>query len=181
MSAGVAACVGLGANLGARAERLREAWTALAADPAIADLVASRVYETAPVGGPPGQGPFLNAAVRLRTTLSPRALLDRLLAIEARAGRVREVRHGPRSLDLDLLLYGDRCVREPGLVVPHPRLHERAFVLVPLCDVAAEWQHPGLGRSVQALAAVVDRRGVTPSPEEPWPLPPSASPPSEKA
>jgi 2-amino-4-hydroxy-6-hydroxymethyldihydropteridine diphosphokinase len=157
----VEACVALGSNLGDRAARLEQALKALAATPGVAVLGTSALYETAPVGGPPGQGAYLNAAARVRTTLDPRALLARLLEIEREAGRVRgPERDAPRELDLDLLLYGDRCLDEPGLVVPHPRLHERAFVLAPLADVAGELVHPRLGETIEALFARVRDAGV---------------------
>ncbi|MCK7529181.1 MAG: 2-amino-4-hydroxy-6-hydroxymethyldihydropteridine diphosphokinase [Ignavibacteriales bacterium] len=106
-------------------------------------LARSGVYETDPVGPPP-QGPYLNAAVKLRTCLDPRALLDRLLAIEREAGRVRSsARDEPRTLDLDLLFFGAQRIAEPSLVVPHPRAHERPFVLEPLLEIAADLLHPG--------------------------------------
>jgi 2-amino-4-hydroxy-6-hydroxymethyldihydropteridine diphosphokinase len=116
------------------------------------------------VGGPPGQGPYLNAVAVLTTTLAPRALLERLLAIERQAGRARrELRDAPRELDLDLLFYDDTRIDEPDLVVPHPRLHERGFVLEPLRDVAPGLLHPVLGEDVETLAARVrDERAVRP-------------------
>jgi 2-amino-4-hydroxy-6-hydroxymethyldihydropteridine diphosphokinase len=160
----VEACVALGSNLGDRAAQLDYALKALAGTPGVALLATSALYETAPVGGPPGQGPYLNAAARVLTTLTPQALLARLLEIERELGRVRgPERDAPRALDLDLLLYGDRCLDEPGLVVPHPRMHERAFVLAPLCDVAADRVHPRLGESIEALCERVgDSAGVRP-------------------
>jgi 2-amino-4-hydroxy-6-hydroxymethyldihydropteridine diphosphokinase len=146
------ACVALGSNLGDRGAHLAAAIEALRATAGIRGLVCSSVYETDPVGPPP-QGPYLNAAVRFETTLAPRSLLDRLLEIERARGRPRaHAHHGARSLDLDLLLYGDRRIEEPGLTVPHPRLHRRAFVLEPLCEIAAEWRHPLRGETVATLA-----------------------------
>jgi 2-amino-4-hydroxy-6-hydroxymethyldihydropteridine diphosphokinase len=151
---GAVACVGLGSNLGDRAGQLARALEALRATPGVARLEASRLYETEPVGPP--QGRYLNAAARLETTLGPRSLLARLLAIERAAGRVRGTeRNAPRTLDLDLLLYGDLCLEEPDLVLPHPRLHQRAFVLEPLCELAPELLHPVLGATIGALAARV--------------------------
>ena len=113
-----------------------------------------RLRETAPVGGVP-QGLYLNAAATLRTGLSPRELLDGLLAIERAHGRDRltEARWGPRTLDLDLILYGDLIINEPGLVLPHPRMHERSFVLEPLAEIAPGWVVPGRGRTVSDLLA----------------------------
>ena len=134
------AYVGLGANLGDRERTLRAAVDALAADEGIEVVAVSNLRETDPVGV--GEQPrFLNGAIALETTLSARELLDRLLAVEQRFGRVRVPgEHGPRTLDLDLLLYGDEVLDEPGITLPHPRLHERRFVLEPLAELA-----PGLG------------------------------------
>ena len=133
------AFVGLGANLGDRERMLRAAVDALAAEEGIEVISVSTLRETEPVGV--GEQPrFLNGAAELETTLTARELLDRLLAVEQRFGRVRNPgEHGPRTLDLDLLLYGGEVIDEPGLTVPHPRLHERRFVLEPLAELA-----PGL-------------------------------------
>ena len=125
------AYLGLGSNLGDRRAQLRAAVAALP------DVVAvSPVYETDPVGGPPGQGPYLNLVVVLETDRSPRQLLDLAHSLEDAAGRVRKERDGPRTLDVDVLLVGDLCVDEPDLVVPHPRMWQRRFVLAPLADLA---------------------------------------------
>jgi 2-amino-4-hydroxy-6-hydroxymethyldihydropteridine diphosphokinase len=150
----VEATISLGSNLGPREEHLAAARDALAQADAIELVCGSRVYQTPPVG-PPGQGPYLNAVVRVRTGLGGRALLERMLSIERQRGRVRSgaERWTARTLDLDLLLYGDHRIVEPDLIVPHPRLHERSFVLVPLCDVAASERHPVLHRSFEELAA----------------------------
>jgi len=129
----VEAFLGLGSNLGDRWRYLRDGVAALP------DVVAvSRVYETDPVGGPQGQGPYLNLVVKLETGRTPRQLLEAAWAAEAAAQRVRAERWGPRTLDVDVLLVGDLAVDEPDLVVPHPRLWERAFVVVPLADVAPD-------------------------------------------
>lgn len=126
------AVLGLGSNLGDRRRHLRDAIAA------IPDVVAvSRVYETAPVGGP-DQGAYLNVVVRLETECSPRELLEICREREAEARRVRTVRWGPRTLDVDVLWVDGQTVDEPDLVVPHPRMFERAFVLMPLRDVAAD-------------------------------------------
>jgi 2-amino-4-hydroxy-6-hydroxymethyldihydropteridine diphosphokinase len=135
------AYIGIGSNLGDREATLRSAVEALAATPGIELVAVSSLRETDPVGPVQDQPRFLNGAVEVETTLAPRPLLDRLLAIEADHGRVRkEPQGGPRTLDLDLLLYGDEAVSEPGLTVPHPRLRERDFVLEPLRELG--W--PGL-------------------------------------
>jgi len=137
------AYVGLGANLGDREATLLAAADALAAEEGIEVVMVSTLRETEPVGV--GDQPrFLNGAAALDTTLAARTLLDRLLALEQRFGRVRvEGEHGPRTLDLDLLLYGDETIDESGLTVPHPRLHERRFVLEPLAELAPGLVVPG--------------------------------------
>jgi 2-amino-4-hydroxy-6-hydroxymethyldihydropteridine diphosphokinase len=130
------AFIGLGSNLGDRAEALRRAVAQLEAG---GDVTAvSPLYETEPVGGPEDQGPFLNVVVELATADSPRQLLARCQALEEAAHRVRTVRFGPRTLDADVLLVGDLAVEEADLVVPHPRMWERRFVLQPLADLAPE-------------------------------------------
>ena len=129
------AFLGLGSNLGDRWAHLRAAGAALPAG----ELVAvSPVYETDPVGGPPGQPPYLNLVVELATERSPRELLEEARRLEQAAGRVRAEHHGPRTLDVDVLLVGDLAMVEPDLVVPHPRMHERRFVLAPLAELAPE-------------------------------------------
>lgn len=130
----VHAYIALGSNLGDRASHLRTALAALATTPGLRLLRVSSFHETAPVGGPPGQGPYLNAAALLETTLSPRQLLERLLATELLAGRTRSIPNAPRTLDLDLLLYADLAISEPDLQVPHPRMWSRSFVVGPLSE-----------------------------------------------
>jgi 2-amino-4-hydroxy-6-hydroxymethyldihydropteridine diphosphokinase len=148
------AFVGIGSNLGDREENLRRAVELLSAEEGIDVIAVSEVRETEPVG-PVEQDPFLNGAVRIETDLAPRELLERLLAVEQRLGRVREERWGPRTIDLDLLLYDDVSVDEPGLTVPHPRLHERRFALEPLADLAPSLKIPGKG-SISALLAELE-------------------------
>ena len=146
------AYVGLGANLGDREATLRAAVERLAAVPGIRVVAVSSLRETDPVGYL-DQPPFLNGAAALETELGPRALLDALLAVERALGRTREgPRFGPRTVDLDLLLYGSEVVDEPGLRVPHPRLHERAFALEPLAELDSSLVVPGTG-TVSALLA----------------------------
>ncbi len=149
------AYVALGANLGDRERTLREAVDALAAEPGVEVLAVSSLRETEPVGV--GDQPrFLNGAVELETALPARALLELLLSVERRFGRVREgvPEHGPRTLDLDLLVYGAERIDEPGLRIPHPRLHERAFVLEPLAELAPGLDVPGKGRVEDILTGV---------------------------
>ena len=151
----VRAFVALGSNLGDRASLMLAGREALAELPGTFVVGASSLYQTAPVG-PVAQDPYLNAVVALETDLSPRELLHQMLAIEASQGRRRDAhseRSGPRTLDLDLLLYGNECIDENGLEVPHPRLHERAFVLEPLCEVAPELTHPRLGECLEVYRA----------------------------
>jgi 2-amino-4-hydroxy-6-hydroxymethyldihydropteridine diphosphokinase len=149
------AFVALGSNLGDRDAHLAAALAALRASAGIELVAASPVYETDPVGPPP-QGAYLNAALQLRTTLSPNQLLDRLLEIEAIEGRSRgPERDAPRCLDLDLLFYAQRVVCSSNLEIPHPRLASRAFVLTPLCDLAPDFVHPVLGESIRVLEARV--------------------------
>lgn len=148
----VTAHLGLGSNLGDRAARIGEAVDRLGRADGVTSIAVSSLYETSPVGGPP-QGWFLNAAARVVTTLTPRELLAAALAVERAMGRVRAVANGPRVIDVDVLLYGDRVVAEPDLVVPHPELARRRFVLAPLTELAADVIHPLEGASIAALLA----------------------------
>jgi 2-amino-4-hydroxy-6-hydroxymethyldihydropteridine diphosphokinase len=145
------AFVGLGSNLGDPEKLIRSALELLGAEEGIEVVAVSTLRETDPVGHE-DQPRFLNGAAELATELSPQELLERLLAIERRLGRVRGEgpRFGPRTIDLDLLLYGDETVQEPGLTVPHPRLHKRRFALEPLAELDPTLEIPGRG-SVQAL------------------------------
>ena len=147
------AFIGLGANLGDPREQVRAALEALGGIPATRLLKRSSLYRTAPVGHA-AQPDFVNAVALVETALAPRALLEALLDIERRFGRTRSFANAPRTLDLDLLLYDAQRVREPGLEVPHPRMHERAFVLRPLAEIAPDTEIPGRGTLAPLLAAV---------------------------
>ncbi len=147
----MAAYVGLGANLADRAANIRAALTSLDLLPTITLGQVSSLYETAAVGVT-DQPDFLNAVAEVSTSLSPAALLDALLNLENLLGRERTFRWGPRVIDLDLLLYGDKQIALPALTVPHPRLRERAFVLVPLAEIAPALALPGDHRAVAELA-----------------------------
>ncbi|MBI1190837.1 MAG: 2-amino-4-hydroxy-6-hydroxymethyldihydropteridine diphosphokinase [Tepidisphaera sp.] len=149
------AAIALGSNLGDRASYLDAALRAMGSLPHTALLAASEFLETEPVGDP-DQGPYLNAAALLRTELAPHGLLAALQSIERAHGRdrARERRWGPRTLDLDLLVYADLVLDEPGLTIPHPRMHERAFVLRPLVLIAPELVVPGRGPVADLLAGL---------------------------
>ncbi len=147
------AYIALGSNLGDRDESLRHALTALRRTEGVEVVRVSPVYETRPVGGPTDQGPYLNAVAEVRSELGPRDLLAVLLNIEQQLGRVRREKDGPRTIDLDLLLYGDLVHEDAQLIVPHPRLHERIFVLYPLAQLAPGLLHPVLKHSIADLLA----------------------------
>ena len=154
------AYIGIGSNLDDPERQVRAAIDALTRLPRSAFVGASRLYRTAP-WGKADQPPFVNAAVVVSTTLSPRELLDALLAIERAHGRVRDgERWGPRVIDLDILVYGDARIDEPGLRVPHPHLAERPFVLLPLADLDPGLEIAGLG-PVRALVERIDATGCT--------------------
>ncbi len=144
----VSAYLALGSNLGDRLETLRRAVALLDAAEGVEVVRSSRVFETDPVGPP--QPAYLNAVLEIRTELEPRALLDACRAAEAALGRVRGERWGPRTLDVDVLTFDARTVDEPDLTIPHPRMHERAFVLVPLRELDPDPMLPG-GRSLATL------------------------------
>lgn len=150
----VTAAIALGSNLGDRRDHLARALREIAALHGVRVLAVSRLVETEPVGGPPGQARYLNGAILVATTLDPRELLGALLEIERQHGRERSsgVKNAARTLDLDLLVHADHVVDEEGLTLPHPRLAERAFVLEPLCEIAPDLVVPGIDRTVLELA-----------------------------
>jgi 2-amino-4-hydroxy-6-hydroxymethyldihydropteridine diphosphokinase len=148
--------LGLGSNLGDRAGLLDQAVAALES---LGRVARSRWYETAAVGLP-GAPAFLNGAVRLETDLVPDELLRQTRGVERRLGRDPLRRAGSRTMDIDILLYGRQVISRPGLEIPHPRLHQRAFVLVPLAELAPNLVHPVLGKTVAEMLAEVDSAGV---------------------
>jgi 2-amino-4-hydroxy-6-hydroxymethyldihydropteridine diphosphokinase len=147
----------LGTNLGERTVNLRRAIQSL--PPAVTVLAESPVYETPP-WGVTDQPNFLNMALKGETRLVPLELLKRLKQLESELGRVPSVHYGPRLIDMDILFYADLVLEAPELTLPHPRLHERAFVLVPLNDIASGLRHPRLGKTVGEMLAAVDTTGV---------------------
>jgi len=156
------AYIALGSNLADPLSQLRQARQGLAA---LGELVGcSSLYRTAPVGGPPGQGDYLNAVVALEPVMDdPAEFLAELLRLEAAQGRSRNVRWSARTLDLDLLAWGDQVVQSPALTLPHPRTMERAFVLAPLCEVAPGWLHPLSGQDACTVLKTLSQDGITPT------------------
>ena len=154
MNPPVTAVIALGSNLDDPEAHVRRGFSDIAGLPETWITARSHLYRTAPVGYA-DQPPFVNACARVDTRLAPRALLAGLLDIERRHGRVRDLPNGPRTLDLDIVLYGGATIDEPGLAVPHPRAHERAFVLAPLLDVWPEAAIPGHG----GARALLERAG----------------------
>ncbi|MCC5828861.1 MAG: 2-amino-4-hydroxy-6-hydroxymethyldihydropteridine diphosphokinase [Phycisphaeraceae bacterium] len=154
--------IGLGSNLGDRSAQLRQAVRSLKALPGVEAVAVSALYETEPVG-PIQQGLFLNAAARLLARMEPPSLIRSLQEIERRAGRDEPAARphwGPRSLDLDILLWEEQVIDLPGIRVPHPRMHERAFVLKPLADLDPDAVHPVLGETIARLLEQADTTGV---------------------
>ena len=150
----VTACVGLGSNLGDRHAAMRAAVGHIDRHPHMRvdpDRGIASLYETSPVGGPPGQPTYFNSALRVRTSLAPAELLAAMLTIEAALGRTRGERWASRRIDIDLLWVDDMVCDDAGLTLPHPRLHERRFVLEPLSEIAGDWVHPRLLVTIASL------------------------------
>lgn len=145
--------IALGSNLGDRLANLQAGLREIADADGVDVVAVSPIYETAPVGGPDGQGPYLNAALAADVAIDAESLLGMLHRIEEGRERSRDVYWGPRTLDLDLLVHGSLVVDTPTLQVPHPRMHERRFVMVPVCDIAPDLVHPTLGRTMRDLLA----------------------------
>lgn len=151
------AYIALGANLGDRAANISSAIERLGAVRGIRLLKLSSLLENPAVGGPPNSPPFLNGVAEIETSLPPRELLQKLLEIERDLGRQRHRKWDPRTIDLDLLLYGDQVVNEPELTIPHPRMHERRFVLAPLAEIAPDHVHPVRRRTFAQLLQELGR------------------------
>jgi 2-amino-4-hydroxy-6-hydroxymethyldihydropteridine diphosphokinase len=148
----------LGSNLGDSLKTLESSITVLNSTPGINLLAVSSWYRTKPIGPP--QPDYLNGCATFNVQQTPEELLTLLQAIELQFGRIRTEKWGARTLDLDLLLYDDLIINTPNLIIPHPRMNERAFVLVPLAEIAADWPEPKSGKVISQLAAVIDTSGV---------------------
>lgn len=160
---GIQVAIALGSNLGDSLATLEAAVVQLSQDPKIELQAQSHWYQTVAVG--PSQPDYLNGCVQVRTQYDSEPLLQRLLAIETQFGRVRQEKWGPRTLDLDILLFGNDVINTPTLTVPHPHLQERAFVLAPLTEICPHWIHPIFHQSISALAKAVDYTGVRQLPD----------------
>ncbi len=158
---GAVCYLALGSNLGDRAGHLASAWQLLGDHPAVHLLRRAGLYETAPVGGPAGQGPYLNTVLSASWDLTPDELLSLCLRTETCLGRQRLEPNGPRTIDIDLLLFGEHACDTPGLILPHPRLHLRRFVLEPLAEIAPGVVHPLLDRRIDDLLSALEPAEAT--------------------
>lgn len=163
----IRAFIAFGSNLGDRHAHLLAARVELCTMSGINCVAASSLYESEPYGGPAGQGLYLNAVIEIATTLDPVALLQILHTIESRHGRLRRERWSERTLDLDLLFYNDLILQTGELTLPHPRLHERSFVLLPCAEIAPTLLHPLYGRTILQLCTAIDLSGTWRS-EQRW-------------
>lgn len=154
--ASILAYIALGSNLGDRAKHIDDALDQLKQTEGVRVLAVSKLLENPAVGGPENAPAFLNAAAEVQTTLDAHALLHRLMEIEKSLGRRRRVKWEPRPIDLDLLLYGDQIIDSPDLIVPHPLMHQRRFVLQPLAEIAANHVHPILRVTIAELLVTAD-------------------------
>ena len=152
-----AVLLALGANLGDPRSQILDAWNRLTHIPGVQGECLSSFYVTKPVGGPENQPDFLNCAGLVRTEFTPEQLLGEILVIESVMGRVRTEHWGPRVIDIDILLFGDRVIRTDRLVIPHPRMHERRFVLDPAAEIAPDMIHPVFGKSVQQMKNEINK------------------------
>ncbi|HWL92590.1 MAG TPA: 2-amino-4-hydroxy-6-hydroxymethyldihydropteridine diphosphokinase [Phycisphaerae bacterium] len=160
------AFIALGSNLGRRKKNIAAALNALESTRDIEVLKVSPLYETEPEGGPAGQPPFINGVVQIRTTLAPNRLLAVCQRIEGLLGRQREIHWGPRTIDLDLLSFDVEICSDSNLTLPHPMMHERAFVIQPLADIAPDWVHPVLQQTASTLLESLGRRDWVRDPDE---------------
>ena len=147
--------IGVGSNLGERETHIQRAKDCLGSVRGVRFLACSKIHETEPLGGPSGQGKYLNTVWQIETDLGPKKLMEHLMQIEQQLGRVREEKNGPRTIDLDLLFYEQEIIDRPGMVIPHPRAHERLFVLEPMAELDPDFRHPALKKTIKELLKAI--------------------------